>query len=197
MRKKRIEGDKYYSPEPIFQWLYDSGLVPDSAHILDPCCGNGFSHGQLIFTNRAGLGCRFATNDLDPEVNAGSNLNALDLEKVMDANFCNGNNWWVVTNPPYSLASELVEMCLRCDRISGCAFLLRLTFLEPSKKRRWLPEFARCMRVIAPVNPRPQFREDGRGTDSATVAWFVWDKNFAWEGENPFMFLTDWKEGEK
>lgn len=157
--------------------------------IFDPCCGRGFDHAEMVRSR----GWRYVTNDIDPDVDCDTHRDIRDWE-TLTADM--GDGWTVVSNPPYTLASELAENALRSDRIDAVALLLRLTFLEPSKNRRWLAEFADCMTAVAPLNPRPRFRGDGRGTDSATVAWFAWDKHFSWREsgvEAPFRFLVDWR----
>ncbi len=85
------------------------------------------------------------------------------------------------------MENRIAQHALKSSR--DVALLLRLSFLEPAKTRRWL--------VNAPVsdliifNPRPQFRAE-RGSDSVTTAWFIWrwDRK---DGPTNIHYCCDWK----
>jgi hypothetical protein len=84
---------------------------------------------------------------------------------------------WTVTNPPFSQAINILYNAHHYS-ILGVAFLLRLTFLEPTKDRvRFLTEKPPNKLIIL---PRYSFTNDGK-TDSVTCAWMIWDKtNESW-----------------
>lgn len=107
--------------------------------------------------------------------------------------------------PAFFLAFEALKVAFEHARL-GVAFLLRLSFLEPTKDRHeWLIQHADHLRFVIPVNPRANFRKGERnprtgkiyGTDNVTVAWFVWDKMFSWAEYGiqppPFIFVHGWK----
>ena len=108
---------------------------------------------------------------------------------------------WVVTNPPFNAALPILQNALKNCRI-GCAFLLRLSFLEPTGGKRTIhprQEFWQKnqdqFRAMLTVSPRPKFRAEG--TDSVTVAWFVLDKRWSWQRLGvpcPFRFECGWRE---
>lgn len=111
---------------------------------------------------------------------------------------------WVITNPPFTNALPIIENSLVHARV-GVAMLLRLTYLEPTRKKSPLAPYPRStfwedskdsLRFMIPVgSPRPSFTRDGR-KDSVTVAWFVWDKGWSWKQNEiicPFQFITEWK----
>lgn len=80
---------------------------------------------------------------------------------------------WIVGNPPYNEAQAHVERAIALADI-GCAFLLRLAFLESEKR-------AAFWRLYPPaevhvLSRRPSFT--GGGTDSAAYAFFVWRRSF-------------------
>lgn len=107
---------------------------------------------------------------------------------------------WAVGNPPFSLAHLILPNCLSHARV-GVAFLLRLSYMEPTMKRNvrgdWLQQHADQLRhVIVFGDPRPKFRTDKKSGDNVTTAWFVWDKTFSWNELGfvcPFHFVTGWK----
>lgn len=104
---------------------------------------------------------------------------------------------WVITNPPFSLAEKILPLAFEHSS-KGVIMLLRLSYLEPCERRAdWLKKNTDSLQMLIPVNPRPQYRKDTRGTSSVTDAWFVFNKNFTWSGRglySPFQFLTEWKK---
>lgn len=104
---------------------------------------------------------------------------------------------WVITNPPFNLAYQILPLALRFS--PRVAFLLRLSYLEPTKNRAdWLVANADQLRLIIPISPRPQFRLNKLGepdSDSVTVAWFIWDADWSWLRLGvlpPFRFMGEW-----
>ena len=102
---------------------------------------------------------------------------------------------WTITNPPFNKALPILKNAWRCS--ANVAMLLRITYLEPTKQRApLLSELADHQVALIPFgSPRPSFTEDGR-TDAATVAWFVWQKDWSWKARDippPFRYLTNWK----
>lgn len=79
---------------------------------------------------------------------------------------------WIITNPPFSKAIEIVSNTV--NKKKKCAFLLRLSFLEPTKRRgKFLSE---CPPNKLIVLPRISFTGDGK-TDWMPCAWFIWDND--------------------
>jgi hypothetical protein len=105
---------------------------------------------------------------------------------------------WVITNPPYDkkVLTPILANAWEFSR-EGVAALLRITYLEPCGDRAaFLEQTTDHLRYVIPVNPRPRFRSDSKGTDSTTVAWFVWDKHWSWsrhEIDPPFHFASNWR----
>jgi hypothetical protein len=94
----------------------------------------------------------------------------------------------VISNPPYNVAPDILPLAWEHSRL-GMAMLLRLTYLEPTANRaEWLQDTPLSNLII--FNPRPKFRQ-GSGSDSATVAWFVWRRG--WKDETRVSFCTDWQ----
>ena len=79
-------------------------------------------------------------------------------------------NDWTVTNPPFSDAYAILLNAWRHSQV-GVAFLLRLSFLEPTRERgQFLAENPPSDLIVL---PRYSFTGDG-STDSVTCAWMVW-----------------------
>lgn len=79
-------------------------------------------------------------------------------EKVFDV---------TISNPPYSLAMEFVERCLRISHLT--AMLLRVGFLESETRADWIREHTPDVYILP---NRPSFAH-GR-TDNCAYAWMVW-----------------------
>lgn len=106
--------------------------------------------------------------------------NDLDATRACDSADDARNTWlwertipdWTITNPPFKVATPIVENALRYSR-AGVAMLLRLTWLEPTRDRADL--LGRCPPTKLIVLPRYSFTGDGK-TDSVTCAWMVWER---------------------
>jgi hypothetical protein len=83
---------------------------------------------------------------------------------------------WVVTNPPYKYASQILPLAFKYAR-KGAIFLLRLSYLEPcSDRAEWLKKHKGNLSDLIVLNPRIRFCDDHKGTDNVASAWFVWQK---------------------
>lgn len=186
--KSRRQHDKYFTPQSAILEL--PILVPFSAseglHVLECCSGRNDIADALVSTMQSpasiadalsGVGGATGvvwTNDLFPSSDL---LNALP-DFALDASL--PSSWeqfpvvdWVVSNPPFSIAHEIVPLALEHARV-GVAMLLRLSFLEPVKNR---VSFLQAHPPTAiTVLPRISFTDDGK-TDSVTCAWLVWHKD--------------------
>lgn len=79
---------------------------------------------------------------------------------------------WVITNPPFNAAAEIVQLAYEFAA-DGIAMLLRLSYLEPTQNRgSWLNSHPLSQLIVL---PRISFTGDGK-TDNVTCAWMVWDK---------------------
>lgn len=170
----RRANDFYPTPEWATRELLD--IVPISGLVRECCAGDGQIVNPL---RRAGL--VVVTNDIDRQWPA-------------DHHFDAAQQWphgigladWVITNPPFNRAAEIIPMAHNHSRI-GMAMLLRLSFLEPVEDRgAWLNRNPPTTLVVL---PRISFTGDGR-TDSVTCAWMVWEKSIFAEtriivAENP------------
>ncbi len=159
----RRAGDRYLTPDSAFRVLLDRADEIRGSVLLDPASGDGRGAERV--------GRRFqrvVTNDLDP---------ASPAEHHYDATGGDGMAlWllepsWVVTNPPYSHASEVARLALQYST-RGVALLLRCTWLEPCRDREWLAETPPT-RIIA----LPRISFTGQGSDSAPAWWCIWTRD--------------------
>lgn len=182
--------DRYLTNDALTKGLLER--VPVSGLVVEPCAASGEMAAVL---RRHPTVLDVVTNDIDPTLP--------NLDFVSDARLPGAAIWqenlrphWVITNPPFSSAMDILQHSFDQCRV-GVAFLLRVTFFEPVAARaEWLKCHEDQMRYYLVLgSPRPSFTADGK-TDSATVAWVVWQKDFSWKRlgvEPPFRFLSGWK----
>lgn len=91
---------------------------------------------------------------------------------------------WIVGNPPFNDAEAHVRMALDIAAV-GVAFLLRLAFLESTKRLPFWRENPPAEVYV--LSRRPSFT--GGGTDSAAYGWFVWRRG---NTDEPVLRWLDW-----
>lgn len=145
--------DAYYTPNGEGAIAALVARVKVDGTIVEPCAGTG----NLVEPLRR-RGYAVITNDVRGGFDA--------TKRRLPASH------WVITNPPFSKAYEILLNARRTANV-GVAFLLRLSFLEPTHER------ARFLTLQPPsqliVLPRMSFTNNKR-TDSVTCAWMVWSK---------------------
>lgn len=155
--------DKYYTPLALFQFILDEYdyYISQEPVVIDPCCGPNPCKQ---------LGKEVISNDIDTSVEADTHSDATrdNLWEWLEEHYPGA---WVITNPPFNVAFQIVKQAV--DNGFRCAFLLRLSFLEPTSERgQWL---ANNPPTAIHIMPRVSFTNDGK-TDSSTCAWMVWDQ---------------------
>ena len=154
--------DAYYTPTDAARRLLEA--IPDIAGetVLEPCSGLDAIAAVLRMH-----GCCVTTNDLDRSTPAQFHADATDPA------FWTGSrrSAWVVTNPPFSCAAQIVPLAVQ-HATRGVAMFLRLSYLEPVRNRgAWLAAHPPTGLIVL---PRISFTGDGQ-TDTVTCAWMVWD----------------------
>jgi hypothetical protein len=160
----RRVNDFYPTPEWATKELMR--VVPAQGRILECCAGEGDiakvlnqQHGVDVFSN-----------DID------SHAPCLDhFDATIKTNWERWAGWadWVVTNPPFNQAAQIVPLAYEHARV-GIAMLLRLSYLEPVEDRgAWLNEHPPTKLIVL---PRISFTGNGK-TDSVTCASMIWKKN--------------------
>jgi hypothetical protein len=190
-----VESDYYPTPQGLTKSLIQN--VPQLPQLcFEPCAGQGAITEVLRDSDRM-----VSDTDIQWDLNCPTDATThefwrywADSMRRMPSIDC--RSWATITNPPFSLAAKILPLAYEYSPW-GVAFLLRLTYLEPTENRSiWLKEHADNLRYVIPVNPRPVFRKDKSGGDSCTVAWMVWQKSWSWKALGircPFIFESGWK----
>ena len=156
---KRRNLDFYETPAYyVEQLIKRAGILPKS-RVFEPCAGDGA-------IARHFSGC--VTNDIDPARTADFHYDATDCDLWDEAEWIGIN--WIVSNPPFKQALEIVEMATACS--VNVAMLLRISFLEPTKQReQFLLKHPPDGLIYL---PRYSFTGNGK-SDMSTVAWMLWN----------------------
>lgn len=170
----RQEKDHYITPGWALQRLLEAYRLPEGATVLDPCAANGELLSEL---NRLRPDLRLMAFEVRAECTAA--LSDLTSAGVLE-NFAIGSFPemaksieddaidFVLTNPPYSMAQEFVEMGNRIAKI-GNIHLLRINFVGAQRRRDWTAKTRPGFFVLP---NRPSFT--GWGGDATEYAWFVY-----------------------
>jgi len=162
----RVAFDQYETPE----WV-TRALLPHIPHmnprcrIWEPACGSG----KMACV----LGAKLST-----DIQQGVDFLLTPMSDEIDA---------IITNPPYSIATEFIEHALALTEDEGgfVAMLLRTDF-DHAKSRRHLfadhPAFAKKL----VLTKRIQWFEDSKSSPSFNHAWFIWD----WSGMSAYPVLA-------
>jgi len=160
----RQNNDFYPTPE----WATEELLkrVPIMGTIYEPCIGDGAMARVL---DRRGV---VYGSDIDIARTASWYGDAAQRELWDLAKQECQRIDWVVTNPPFNQAAEIVPLAFECA-YEGIAMLLRLSYLEPVENRgSWLNVNPPTKLIVL---PRISFTGNGK-TDNVTCAWMVWEK---------------------
>ena len=173
---KRATSDFYPTPEWCTRVVLERAVT--EYIVFDPCAGDG-----AILRVAKELGREVWAKEIRPECESALQSICGRLVVIGDAlrNPAFGQALVaepaaVVTNPPYSLAREFIDVYTR--RYRKAAFLLRLNFLGSQQRAHWW--IANPPAKVLVLSRRPSFT--GKGTDATEYAWFVWD-GFTASGE--------------
>jgi len=85
---------------------------------------------------------------------------------------------WIITNPPYSLATEFAEHALDCA--NNVALLCKIQFLEGVKRFEFFKNHP--PKKVCVFSSRLKIYKNGTKTNNSTMlcfAWFIWEKSFS------------------
>ena len=172
-----------YWPTPA--WCTELLLphLPIGAVFLEPCAGNGAI--ARVLTRAAGCEQVWCSDphEQPDRCEAGAHGVSLwwlrrpvdatypdDLERLFEAALpTTMHRGCIVSNPPYSLAFDVVRACVASGLPTW--MLLRLAFLESQERAPWLRQHPPRVLVLS---RRPSFSADGK-SDSSAYAWFGWN----------------------
>lgn len=165
----RNGSDFYITPRKTISTFLDVFKL-EGIEIFEPTAGNGAIVQELWLRYHAF--CNITANDIRDEQAA---LLEAGADRVFNLDFlkCNGINPKpdvIITNPPYSIAQEIIEKCFEIAPEAEIIMLLRLAFLESKKRREFWNKHP--LTQLYPLIERPSFT--GHGTDATAYGWFVW-----------------------
>jgi hypothetical protein len=173
--KTRIAKDFYPTPDKLIRsYLAKNNHFNSNTTILEPCAGDGAIAQPLI--------------DLGYKVHQTDIRNGGQFDATRADYWTHRSPDIVFTNPPFNVATPIIEHALEHAN-KGVIMLLRASYLEPCKGRRHLLD--NRISQITYCNPRPKFRADTKGSDSATVVFIVWLKR-PFSGNTIVDYLVDW-----
>ena len=168
--------------------------------IWEPCAGLGHMSDVLaerLVTVRASDVYGYPTADgHDARQYGVEKFDFLDESKVAEQPMYD----WIVTNPPFSKAAEMLPIALS-KAICGVAFLLRIQWLEGASR------FYRVYHKMGPTFVAPFCERvpmcgggwDVEGLSATMYAWFVWlngaDWQFSRNGEIPLRLIPPGRAG--
>jgi len=177
-RAVRRPHDFYETPRWQLEALLCRVPLPPGTCVIEPCAGHGalavplVEHGYRVWANDLIERPAYA---LDSELDATQRASweAIRRETPIQA---------VIANLPFALALPILALAV--EFAPFVATILRRTWDEPTHDRGpWLAAHP-CTGQI--VLPRHSYR--GKGSDSTTTAWFIWDR--AGRLRQPFDVVT-------
>lgn len=167
---KRVESDFYATPIPTIKKLIDNHSFQDG-FVLEPCAGNG-NIIKTIMNKYWAWGCTSV------EIREEERNKLMEYsDRVYIEDFL---NWkpdkeysTIITNPPFSIAQEIVEHCFEiASPDTEIIMLLRLAFLESKKRYDFWQEHP--VNKLYVLSERPSFSNNGK-TDATAYCWMVWN----------------------
>lgn len=169
----RRECDFYKTPDEAIEKILDALVDFYGDNILECCAGDG----AIIKALRRNFeGIKISAIEIREEerenlIKAGADC--VDIGDFLTLTPTSPKPDLIITNPPYSIAQEIIGHCFKVAPDAEVVMLLRLAFLE-SKKRKAFWERHPVTQLYV-LSERPSFT--GKGTDATAYAWFVWSKH--------------------
>lgn len=182
-RQEREKNDFYAtSPEAVTHLIDGGAEIPQV--IYEPACGNGCLSEIL----KAKYGRKVYSHDI---IDRGYGEGIKDFFQTKELpKDCN----CILTNPPYSLATEFIIHALNLLEEGGlCIMFLKTTFLEGKKRHEKL--FSKCPpKTIYQFIQRIQCAKDAQfarmkegGGSAVSYAWFIFQKGY--KGETTIKWI--------
>lgn len=168
---KRIDSDFYATPISTVHTFLDNYKLKDGA-ILEPSAGNG-NIIKAIYEKGYWYNYITSVEIRDEYKNLIEYSNEVCINDFLTWQSKKQYST-IISNPPHSLAQEIIEKCFEiADENTEIIMLLRTAFLE-SKKRYdfWQKHSLNGLYVLS---QRPSFT--GKGTDATSYAWFIWNNS--------------------
>ncbi|WP_336800636.1 SAM-dependent DNA methyltransferase [Kaistia sp. MMO-174] len=139
----------------------------------EPCCGEG--HQAEVLNESFGHGY---ASDVYPHgygaVGSFVGADGFDLDIAR----CPFRPDWVITNPPFGLAVEVVERALE-EAIEGVAILVRTLWIESDERYQLFSRYQPTLQAtFAERVPMVQYRWDPVASTATSYSWIIWRKPF-------------------
>jgi hypothetical protein len=192
----RRKHDAYYTEQGLVLELLKYLDLTKYKTILEPCVGDG--HIRDVVQHKYPH-LQYTTNDIDTTKEADYHVDASIHSDIYHTQEKRGDLYWIeprywdccITNFPYNVQDQILPLVW--EHVELLAFILRLTWLEPTKTRaQFLQENARHCRYQIIYNPRPRYRAELKNSDSATSMFIVYDKTYYGKPEQ--IYATEWQD---
>jgi hypothetical protein len=155
---QRSDLDHYDTPRYTIQSLLDNHVIKYPA--LEPCAG------YMAIVNMLEDG-KVYSMDIDTSMPVQLHCDYLKREHVP---ICRT----IITNPPFSLAHEIIEKALKDVGTGGeVIMLLRLNFLGAMKRKQFWNNTP--LKHIYALSKRPRFIRSGASDE---YGWFIWQDGY-------------------
>ena len=157
----RNKTDFYATPPEVtvalLDFLNDKYLIEWGDIIWEPACGNGAMEKVMLDKYYAVLG-----TDLHPQIPGRDSVDFLNSNMECD---------WIITNPPFSKATEFITHALELRK--PCAFLLKSQFWHAKSRLDLFREHPPS--YVLPLTWRPDFLYGAKsGSPTMECLWTVW-----------------------
>ncbi len=171
---KRKKQDFYATPFSTIYSLIKSHKIKGN-YILEPCAGSG---NISLFIKK--FHPEYQIDQIEIRSEEEENLKSYGNVEITDFLKYHTNKRYdtIITNPPYSIAREIIERCfLIAKKDTEIIMLLRLGFFE-SISRHYFWKLNPISKLYVLSN-RPKFleKEGNKGTDFSAYGWFVWNND--------------------
>ena len=166
--------DFWPTPRASTEALLASYPPPRGMPVLDPCAGDGAILRVLADHGYATRAVELREEEFSRLLDVAEDTVIADWLAVA-WQYCGTQA--IATNPPFSLAVEIISACLG-TRAEYIAALLPADIIARDKRRQsWRRIFEeRGPTAIRGLRNRPSFSGDGK-TAFSEYAWFIWDRN--------------------
>ncbi len=178
-RRRRSNPLEFFETPPGFTRFLLQHVSLDGT-IFMPCVGDGAILRVMRQQEPPSTPRTYITNDIDPARAADHHFDArvitewwkrFDLGNPAAITHGLGEIDWVVDNPPFSAAYQILIAALNFAKV-GVALHLRISFEEPTLEREdFITKHPADGRLIL---PRYRFDPTKIGTDSVCTAWLIW-----------------------
>ena len=154
----REENDFYPTPDNATLELLKR--IDLSGQVWECACGDG-AISKLLPSNTI-------STDLIDRAYGESGIDFLQEHREVD---------WIITNPPYSLATEFAQHSLECSK--NVALLCKIQFLEGVKRYKFFKE--NPPKKVYVFSSRLKIYKNGIKTNNSTMlcfAWFIWERGY-------------------